>query len=186
MKKSDENQRKECEKTERLLVEKQHKKITESDIRFIKNHLSSCSLCQNYQTTLQTIEHAVQIDPNLELTPDPLIRNNIIKKMKSLKPEKVTLAEKIWFGLKHILAYRIPVYQACFGAVSVILIVFLINKLPMGIDQDFPGQQEYTQPSGLIPAQTNAIKNLEIINRQQIGRNVKEDTLLTKFIVNVM
>lgn len=186
MKRSNKNSIITCEKIEQLLIQNNIERLTENELYFINNHVTSCSNCQRYQNILENLHSSIEIKQNTELIPDPSISNYIIKRMKTQKPIKIDLSGMIWDALKKTLAYRIPVYQAVIGGVSIVLILFLINNIPTILEQDFPYQQRYNQASTTIPSQTNVIDNLDIINQQKIGRNVQEDTLLTKFITTVM
>lgn len=175
-----------CNDIERVMISKNFDEITDDENITIKEHLKSCAHCRSYQYTLLNLQNTLQVKPDHKLSPDPNIRRNIIKGMKSIQSQEPGIFSRSWQYIRSILEYRIPVYQALSGAVLILLILFAINQLYFSINWNRIINQEIILLEVTIPDKISAIKNIDLIDQQKIGRNVKEDSLLARFIVPSM
>jgi len=186
MKKSNENPHINCDDIGQLLIKKSIDELTEDENLLLEEHLKSCDRCQTYQNTLLSLQHSMKTGAEEKLIPDPAIRQNIIRQMKTLKPVETGIFSKGWHLIRSIFEYRIPVYQPLAGVVLIVLIFLASRQLPLSPDQKTPELHSLTRIETPTPAQMSVIDNLEIIKQQKIGQNVKEDTTLTRFIVTTM
>jgi len=186
MKKSNENPSLNCDDVERLLIHRIFDQLTPEVNLSVEKHLKSCDRCQSYQKTLLNLQNSIQIRAEEKLVPDPAIRQNIIQRMKTLEPQEAGFLRSTWQYVRSIFEYRIPVYQTLSGVVLIVLIFLAVNQISFSPDQKPPEPQSLTQIETPVPAQMNVVDNLDIIDKQKIGRNVKEDTTLTRFIVTTM
>lgn len=186
MKKSNENPHTNCDDVERLLIHRVFDELTPEVNLSVEKHLKSCDRCRSYQKTLLNLQNSIQIRAEEKLVPDPAIRQNIIQRMKTLKPVESGIFAKGWHFIRSVFEYRIPVYQPLAGAVLIMLIFLAGRQLSFSPDQKTPEPHSLTQIETPTPAQMSVIDNLEILKQQKIGRNVKEDTTLTRFIVTTM
>ena len=186
MKGSNEKPHSNCDDIEQLLVNRIFDELTHDKNLLVEEHLKSCAQCCNYQNTLLNLQNSMQIGTQEKLVPNPAIRENIIQRMKTLRPEEAGILRTTWQRLKSIFQYRIPVYQSLSALALIALIFLTVNQLSFSPDQKPSEVQSLTQIETPTPAQMSVIENLEIIDQQKIGRNVKEDTTLTRFIVTTM
>ena len=121
-----------------------------------------------------------------KLTPDPAIRQNIVQRMRTVKLQEARNYRSTWRYLRNIFGYRVPVYQALFGMVLILLIFVTVRQFSLSSDQKALKMQSLTETEAPILSQLSVIDNLEIVEGQKIGRNIKEDTTLTRFIVTAM
>ncbi|KPL01284.1 MAG: hypothetical protein AMJ91_00580 [candidate division Zixibacteria bacterium SM23_73_3] len=186
MKKSNENPSLNCDEIEGLLIQGHFDKITQDQSLLVEEHLESCDRCRSYQKTLSGLQNSMQIDVGDKLTPDTDIRETIIQRMKTVKAQETGIFRSTWQYIRNVFEYRIPVYQPLLGGVLVLLIFFAVRELSFAPDPKSSKLQTFTQVETPILSQMSVIDNLEIIEAQKIGRSVREDTTLTRFIVSTM
>jgi hypothetical protein len=186
MKKSNEKPSVNCDKTEGLLIQKHFDKIRPDQSLSVEEHLKSCERCRSYQKTLSGLQTSMQIAAEDKLAPDPAIRQNIIRRIKTVRAEEAGILARGWQYIRSGFQYRIPVYQALFGAVLIALIFFGVRQLPFSPGQEGPAWQGVARLQMPVSTEMSVIDNLEIVRQQKIGRNVKEDSTLTRFIVSTM
>ena len=172
-----------CDDIEQLLIKKDVDKLTQDENLLVENHLKFCERCRSYQSTLSSLHKSMRISPEEKLIPDPAIRQNIMQRMRSMKPEQTGILKSVWQHIKSTLEYRIPVYQTLLGIVLIFLISFSINRLFLTAKQESLELQSFAQIESLPSTQISVIENLQIIDQQKIGRTVKEDPSLTRFTV---
>jgi len=127
------------------------------------------------------------VDQKSSLRPDPMTRQSLINRMDRLKPNKYRFFNLLWQRLLSMLEYRIPVYQGLIGVACCLLIFVVIHSFSRSSQPQSGSFKYYSQMiADTTFSQINVIKNLQIIEQQKIGKNVSEDTLLTRFIVSSM
>jgi hypothetical protein len=186
MKKSNESSNMDCDDIERLLTNRIFDKLTQDENLLVEEHLKSCDRCQSYQNALLNLQSSMEIGPEHELTPDPAIRENIIQRMKTLNPVETGIFAKSWHYVRNVFEYRVPVYQALSGLVLIALIYLTVGQLSFSPGRKPSEPQSSAQMETPTPTQMRVVDNLDIIDLQKIGQNVKDDTTLTRFIVTTM
>ena len=185
MKKSNENTRMNCDAIEFLLIKKNFDELTRQESVLVEEHLKSCDSCRSYQKTLSSLQESMKVGTN-KLVPDPAIRENIIQRMKALRPERAGIAVRTWHHLRDLLQHRIPVYQPILGAVLVLLIFVGAKQLTSPAVEKPAVDQSLLRTEAVMPAQMNVMGNLDIVKAQKIGQSAGEDTTLARFIVTTM
>lgn len=175
-----------CDSIEQLLIKKSLEELSDEENRLIQEHLRSCDGCRSYQSALLKLKDSMQISAEDKLAPDPSIRETVIKRMKSLKPQEAGFLGRAYQSVIHIFEYRIPVYQALSGTVLVVLIFLAVKQFSFTPEQKATRLHNVAQIETSIPAQMRVMDDLSIIDQQKIGRNVKEDTTLTRFLFTAM
>lgn len=183
MKKTNENFSIRCDEAERLLIKKDVDGLTPQENLLLENHLKSCEQCRSYQNALSNVRRSVEMDSEEKLIPDPAIRQNIIRRMKTVKPEETGVFQSGWQHIRNILAYRIPVYQTLAGVALIFLISVGINQLFVSTDRETSELPSFAQVETIGATQIRVTESLEIIDQQKIGRSVKEEPELTQFLV---
>lgn len=186
MKYSHKNQTVKCDAVEELLIKQNFESLSEDKNTLLQNHLKNCKHCQDYQNQLASLPSSITISEKSLLKPDPAIRQSLLNRMKALKPKKHRVFDSLWQKMLSILDYRIPVYQGLIGLACSLLIFVVIHYFSFS-NQHQPGSPQYElSMADTTFYQINVIKNLQIIEQQKIGKNVREDSLLTRFIVSSM
>ncbi|MEJ2637409.1 MAG: zf-HC2 domain-containing protein [Calditrichia bacterium] len=124
MEKNERLYHKECRVAEDLLTKRMSEKLTDSEISHVKAHLDSCPQCRAFQDILLKMQETVGIEGKGELSPDPAIRENILRRMKAGRRRKRTNPVDLLRFMKQVLEFRIPVYQA---ALTVALVIIITN-----------------------------------------------------------
>jgi hypothetical protein len=180
------NQTVKCDAVEELLIKQNFERLSEDENTVLQNHLKTCNHCQNYQNQFASLQSSIKISEKSPLKPDPAIRQSLLNRMEALKPRKHRVIDSLWQKLLNLLEYRISVYQGLIGLACSILIFVVVHYLSFP-NQHQPGSTRYELSiADTTFYQINVIKNLQIIKEQKIGKNVREDSLLTRFIVSSM
>jgi hypothetical protein len=186
MKKSNKNSNISCAEIERLLIKKNIEGLTDSEQLLLNEHLKYCGRCIQFQRALVNIKGSMEIKTDNGLLPYHAVRQNLIKRMESIKKEKQSMLNTFLQPVRNILEYRIPVYQAAIG-IAVVLLISIVNiKMPFSSQKKPLNLQDAFAIEDSISYQYNFINKLQIIDSQKIGINVKEDTMFTKYIVTSM
>ncbi|MBN1684735.1 MAG: hypothetical protein JW855_04815 [Gammaproteobacteria bacterium] len=180
------NQIVKCDTVEDLLIKQSIEILSADENSLLENHLKTCVHCQEYQNQLVSIQSSMTIDQKSQLKPDPAIHQLLKQRMNAFKPIKHRTVDSPWQRFRNILEYRIPVYQGLIGLACSILIFVAINYFSLSNHQQTRSSEYSINMADTTFYQINVINNLQIIEQQKIGRNVKEDSLLTRFIVSSM
>ncbi len=180
------NQTMKCEAVEQLLIKQGIERLSADENSLLQNHLKTCIHCQEYQNQLVSIRSSITINQKSPLKPDPAIHQSLMNRMKTLKPNKQWFFDSFWQRLLNVLEYRIPVYQGLIGLACSLLIFVVINYFSFSSQHQAVTPQYEMRMADTTFYQLNVIKNLQIIEQQKIGKNVSEDSLLTRFIVSSM
>lgn len=180
-----ENKTNRCGDIEELLIKQKSEILSEKEIALLQNHLKTCKHCQSYQTRLAYIQASMPISKNSPLKPDPAIRQSLINRMKALKPQKYWGIDSLRQKILTVLEYRIPVYQGLIGLACSWLIFVAIQYFSF-LQSRSVSSEYYRMMSDAKYYQINVIQNLQIIEQQKIGKTVREDSLLTRFVVSSM
>jgi len=174
-----------CDDVELLLSKRLVDELTEEEKQLVDKHLKSCSRCLSYERILLSLPDSMQIKSEETLAPHPEIRKHIVQRMKDLVPQETGILRRAYHSFIRLFEYRIPVYQALTGAILILLLFLGVKHFPFSVGQKIEGFQIITQMDTSAPAQLKIMDNLDIIGKQRIGQNVKEDTTLTQFIVTM-
>jgi hypothetical protein len=185
MKESNDHPIASCDDVELLLSKRLVDELTGDEKQLVDKHLKSCSRCLSYERILLSIQDSMQIKAEEKLAPHPAICQQIVQRMKDLGPQETGILRKTYHSFIHLFEYRIPVYQALTGVILIFLLFLGVSHLPFTVGQKPEGLQTITQTDTSAPAQLKVLDNLDIIGKQKIGQNVKEDSTLTQFIVTM-
>lgn len=172
-----------CDDVEQLLLKKTIDELTGDERHLTREHLKSCDRCQSFQNALLNLQDSMQAGTIDKLAPDPAIRENVIKRMRDLKPQKSGIPGKTYKAIRTVLEYRIPVYKALPVAVLIVLVFVAVQQHPSTLRQEPAVLNNVAETEISVPAQLRVIDNLGIIDQQKIGQSVKDDTTLARFIV---
>jgi len=186
MKRSNENPNMNCDGIEALLIQRHFDEITRDQSLLVEKHLKLCDRCRSYQKTLLSLQKSMQIGRGEKLGPDPAIRQNIIGRMKTVRPQEPGIFARGWHYIRSVFQYRVAVYQALFGVALIVLIFLGVRQLNFTTDREYPSPQGVVQLQVPLSTEVSVIDNLEIVKQQKIGRSVSEAITLTRFIVSTM
>ena len=179
MQKSDKSS---CAKIEKMLINQKIDKISKEEKKLLITHLDSCENCKKYQSVFDGIQNVLAIEQKGELFPKPEIRENLLNRMRVNQPEKSNIFSNFLGDLKSVFSYRIPVYQAVVGIISLFIISFALGKLPSQDRIINSDERVFNSINELSLTHINILDSLDILNTQKIGLHVSEDTVFTKYI----
>ncbi len=135
------------------------------------------------------MQDSIKINNENYIVPNPAIQQNIIKRIKSIHSKKNKMLESYWNNLKNMLEYRIPVYQALSSFALILLIIVGVFHFTSSINPQSFEKQSYAPVDTLetiLYRQIGVINNLEMINNQKLGLNVREDSILARYVIPAM
>ncbi|NOX90154.1 MAG: hypothetical protein GXO77_14135 [Calditrichaeota bacterium] len=175
-----------CSRIEHLIIRQMTSNINDKEKELVDDHLKTCKKCRQFRQILMRISSSFASDALSELSPSPDVRLNLIHEMEMLQRAEKSFADKISDALYSLFTYRIPVYQF-------VLAIILIFGIFFGKSIFFQPQNPVTFPSDasitkneIIVDQPKIRAHLQIVNRQKTGESIKEDSVLTKFIVTTL
>jgi hypothetical protein len=171
-----------CHEIEHILLKKSIEEISIKEQQIIEQHLRYCHQCKRYEHFLVDIKRAFTTPQNNNLEPLHEIRENALKIMSGYRG----VFSMLWNSIIGLFEYRIPIYQP----MAVILIIFV---LLVGFKFAGPGKNifvisgsEDNKSHGMILNESFALDSLQVLERQRIGKNVLEDSVLTNFTTTAM
>lgn len=152
---------------------------TENLTTDIRSHLDICPECRQFAEILGIATRVAADEP---LVLDPAIKSNLMKKIKNEAGESPSIKEKI----HSLMTYRIPAYQALVAAAVVLIIVFAAVELSH--QSTIPTRTSSIEESknNVDPADYSRDSLAARIDQAKIGRNVLEDSAITKYLVTTM
>ncbi|TFG99339.1 MAG: hypothetical protein E4H13_08970 [Calditrichales bacterium] len=144
------------------------------------DHTQQCGECRAFIQSLIKISGTLRQVPNHTLVPDPHIPDRILDRIKNAKQRGQNIKVNRWNWVRSIFEYRIPAYQAVGGAiVFTTFIIFLLGYF-------VPAGPIMNINDGLDPRyEFSAVDSLNQ-SRSDIGETVREDSLLSRFLVPTM
>ncbi len=172
-----------CSEIEELLIKQtmleNYLKTPESEA--LKKHLANCEECVKYQSILVNVSHSVDIENEFRLSPNSQIKETLRARLRT-KNMRVAKAGSTQKGLLNFLRIKIPVYQAAVGTVLLYLVFYAVSDFSSGNEEklDTTSRAHIEKP---IVDSLAMIQNIRLLESQKLGRNIKEDSLLIRFIV---
>jgi hypothetical protein len=172
-----------CADVEDLLIRKGFEPLTDRESRLLMEHLQACERCRSLQNLTIRTQTLLDISSETGLTPDPSIAQAVRRRMRSAARAGDKRDRPVWGAVLRVLQHRIPVYQAVLGAVVITAVWVGVKKQPAPRPAEFsrPEKTQEERP-GLTPQK--APDRLSAVDRPQVGRTIREDSLLAKFIVS--
>ncbi|MCI0513483.1 zf-HC2 domain-containing protein [candidate division KSB1 bacterium] len=173
------NRKMQCREFEKILTNVDEKNITAEMNRQMKAHLQTCENCQNYQKNLINIKHQLQTP---QMTPDPEIKKRVLNHQQALHPN---MFRRLIQTAHDFLEYRIPLYQVVFTTISILLLIFMVDRLFLERHHILKTTAPSTKIEASLLEPTNMLNIQSIMDRQKIGRNVREDSVLARYIFQI-
>jgi len=171
-----------CDWSEELLINQCLDEIPASELSQLKQHLAECPHCRKLADTLTQMEQTLQQQLVGEPFPRPEIRTTLIRALKARANKNIFTQS--WLFLKRLLEYRIPVYQAALSLGVVVVAMLVLNS---SFFEKASTELPISYSPETVLSDSNMVNNtLQLIQQQPGGRNVREDSALTKFIVTTM
>ena len=167
-----------CKSIKQLFIRQYLEDIPVSEKDKISDHLCSCKECQSYVDTLSAIETNVQVHPGIRPRPD--LHRDLLKKLTV----KTGFFHELGQTVRSIFAYRVPVYQGLIGIVAVLFLVVMAYQFPGPHKNNAASAGMKEMNHYILNSNINVVSNIDVIAQQNVGMNVKEDTIFTKFIFN--
>ena len=176
---------KKCKQIEELILKQSSESLSKQESNWVETHLSNCVSCRAFSISAKKIAKAMVVEPEASLHPDPAIRENIIRRMEVKSENKQNVLYDIFDTLRNILSYRIPLYQAALAIVIIFITLFgfdFSNLWKDGNRIESVNSQEIIYPANDQFMETNHPE----LSQQKVGINVREDSILARFIYRSM
>ena len=175
-----------CRKCEHLIIKNKIEELNSSEEKELNSHLLKCSHCRDYQETVDLVKNTIQTYSEVSIEREESIRQLILNRAKGKQTTSSNILEDILLKVKSFFEIKIPVYQAVIGVIILFFLLFLIDLPSNRIMERGIGHIEYPSNNQQIDLPYNVIESLDFFLKQKIGKNVHEDSVLTRFIVSSM
>jgi len=175
-----------CSKIEELIIKRNIEELSDSEVDTLEDHLSTCNSCRSFETSLQRINQEMQVEENETLTPSPAIREKILPQMRVREKSKENVFDTFFKSIQNLLQYRVPVYQAGVALILAFILVGIGVNVPFSSVSSSDSMDSFVQGEIQTLDSNYLINNYPSLDSQNVGINVKEDTMLTRFIFNSM
>jgi hypothetical protein len=186
MTKSNQPEPNDCRQIKDLLLEKPYDSLSAAERSFISIHLASCDSCRQYQQLLTTLEKTVAPSLPAALSPDPEIYKSLIKRWFILHPFPVRKTGKFFQSIKKVMVYRIPAYQVAIGFFLAVILAGVYHYFPKTDWRGEPPAASQPASDQTRPAFSDVYIRLDFTTAGKFGINMKEDSILTRFIHSSM
>ncbi|NQT26420.1 hypothetical protein HQ585_13790 [candidate division KSB1 bacterium] len=170
------SQKDDCTKVQDLILQTTEQNWTDTDKRCIAEHLKECASCQYLLQSISVFEQELDPETHPETKPLPHIRVNAIRHMKRKK--NCTGNAGI---LQRLFGWKVPAYQAAVAFFILFVSISIINAHKGVVRTEGISASKwisYRQQSRDYEATTP-----EYADSSQIGRNVLEDSLLFRSLM---
>ncbi len=165
-----------------MMIRSETEEPDEQDKKFITAHLQKCADCSEYKQHLLNISKSMDVSLEDNLQPDPRIHSKLVRQLKGGKQKAVNPGHSAWNRLIKILEYRIPLYQAVLTLFLILVLVFSFYPFIFsGVDKH-PNLVHQTENDSLALYQVDVYRNLQTRGDAYYGRNLLEDSMLTRYM----
>jgi len=175
-----------CLQIKELLLEKPPHSLSAAERSFISIHLAGCDSCRQYQQLLSNLEKTVALSSPAALSPDPEIYESLIKRWSILHPAPLRKTGKFYQSIKELMIYRIPAYQVVIGFFLAVILAGVYHYFPQIDWRDKPPAASQPASEQTKPAFSDVYIRLDFTTAGKLGINMKEDSILTRFIHSSM
>jgi hypothetical protein len=171
-----------CAKIESLLLSGDFKNLELSERNLITEHLQRCENCRNLRETINAFEKTGSVPPTNNLLPLGEIKKSLLKRFRLLNHEYSNKKSGLWDIIREALNHRIPIYQAMGVVVILVISFFLLIQKPVKPVADSSASISSNQTDTVQFRALDVFVNLNYLNQEKSGRNLEEDSLLTRYI----
>ncbi|NUO79248.1 hypothetical protein HUU05_04155 [candidate division KSB1 bacterium] len=172
-----------CAEIEELLLKGSVEALSETERSEMNKHVQACPQCRTYQEMLTGVQSAVKLSAQPDLVPDSAVYFSVAQKVKARAASQSSqgrVLAKRWLAP---LRYRIPLYQAALAVATILLIFSTMTSLVARKPASMADSLRVEQTNG---ANYRLHQDSTLTDSLRIGRNMKEDSLLLRFIYSAM
>lgn len=183
MKKNTVSRDRDCNDFEALLLQAQVSALPAAEAAALEAHLNSCPHCRAYGDKLVRLQSATQLAAQPRLVPDPAIYFQLAQKVRAQAEPQAHRWRAITQRLLAPLRYRVPLYQAALGAATLLLLFSTMNSMIVSKPSTF------VDSTRVLPGKHTPYylyQDSTLTDSLRLGRNIKEDSLLLRFVSTAM
>jgi len=170
-----------CGDIDDWIAKKLSETMSESEQTTLSRHLRECENCRRALSSAESLLRTLHHTRETFLRPRPSIQSALRKRVKQLSHKQKSSWEVPFEYIVRILKVRVPIYQAVLVMVILLMALLYANFL------SFSGNPHPVNiPGNVQIADSTEILDTLKINNDRVGRNLKEDSLLTRFFMTVM
>jgi len=171
-----------CADFETLLVRSRYEELAEGELTVLSRHVQSCQKCESYGHALERMVTAMDLSQPTKLTPAPGIRDQVLRRMIAARRTRHgRLSSLLQTGIE-VLRFRIPLYQAALGVAFILVLYPFVNQHLVAPKRSDSRQSNVTRTRQHAGEQVSFSSHSDSLDTLRIGRNIKEDSLLLRFI----
>ena len=166
-----------CREFRQLFMQKNISDFSRREKREAANHLKDCDECNAFYKSIESISNALSYSDTLKPEPD-IVQEHL--KTRQSKSFLHGFFMNILYLTKHILDIRVPVYQI---ALLTVLVIGVRYSYDMYSNSQFDVSIEEESLRETAIYSLHITEYLDMVQNQQIGSNLKEDSTLTEMYV---
>ncbi len=174
-----------CQEIEDFIIKDYLDELNKKQRKLVLQHVYSCSNCSKYAETVHQISGSLQEDEYIP-QPDPEIRKHLLFTLKMKKANKERKLVDFMNTIFGFFEYRIPIYQAVLAVLLVAVLLFTVDSIVLPARSNRYSTTNYFIIDYNDLPRSSIMNYPELLNEQKSGRNVKEDSILTRYMVTVM
>jgi hypothetical protein len=174
-----------CREIEDFIIKDYLNELNKKQQKLVLQHVHACNNCSKYAKIVHQISGSLQQTENIP-RPDPEIRKHLLFIMKMKKDNKVRKSGHFLNTIFRFFEYRIPIYQAVLAALLIAVLLLTVDSIFLPARSNRYSTTNYFIMEFNDLPHPSALNYPELLNEQKPGRNVKEDSILTRYMVTVM
>lgn len=170
-----------CSQIKNKLIGKEWESLTTEEKEEVFEHIENCSEC--YELYSMLLNFRAVLEERHSIKPAQEIQKTLVKYLQSKHQTKSHFIERVIEAIIAFLNIKIPVYQIGIGIFIVTIGLSVVKNFnSTGIDMNYFPESKFSEQNSDI-YNIDILEQIEIIEKRNIGRTAKEDSLLNKFIV---
>lgn len=173
-----------CKFFEQLLLQQETEPFNGPEKEQLDAHLRSCPRCAAFRRTLLGLAHEAAFERDPAGDPGKHVLNQLQQTLRE-SHQRVSLPETLWVRFRQLLTCRIPVYQAAFAGVVIFVLFLAYSQLSKMTEQEQSASFQFAGEQNISLYPDSALQQLQSIQKQTGGRNAREDSALTRFLISM-
>lgn len=171
-----------CLIIQNLLINKETDILSGSEQSHLIQHLEKCEDCRIYHENINQLSASMKLDESSILKPRNNTRQFLLSRIEQMNKRSSLRYQDILDKFKSLLGYRIPVYQAVLATAVIALFILILSQAYF--KQTVPEPQMFFTGNDSIDITMPDVRvHLNFIDEDKMGRNLKEDSILARYII---
>ncbi len=172
-----------CSRYQLMVERRLEGPLSSSEERELSAHALKCEECRDAIAFFEGVEDSFAVDADHGLQPEPGIQQMLRRRVAQRRVVKKskTYGQHLAALVAWLFELRIPAYQAALASAAVVMLLFFANVPPVETADPTAESAGIVQVVSMDTTM-NLIDSLSARSMQTVGRTLKDDSLLARFI----